>query len=129
MRHVTMPFLGQVQDEPGATQFAHALRHIAAEAAGAPLSDAQLAAVGALADLLASHVLRVRAMQTEPSWVFYYFIRLTLTPYLLLTTASIILLWLISEILYALGRAARLCCAMHPDASYCLVSCSATEQI
>lgn len=105
MRHVTMPSFGQVQDEPGATQFARALQHIAAEATGAPLSDAQLAAVGALADLLAAHVLRVRAMQTAPSRVFYYFIRLTLTPCLLPTTASIISLARFGDIVCACCKA------------------------
>ena len=52
--------LWQVQDEPGATQFAHALQRIAAAAAGAPLSEAQVAAAATLADLLAARVLRVR---------------------------------------------------------------------
>ena len=57
-----MSFYTQVQEEPGATQFAHALRGVAAQAASAPLSDAQIATVSTLADLLAAYAQRVRAL-------------------------------------------------------------------
>jgi hypothetical protein len=62
---ITMTLLApcgkQVAQEPGASQFAHAIAHLAASVGRAQASERQIATAAALAELLAAQLLQVRS--------------------------------------------------------------------